>query len=651
MNVLARVGSSLLLSFFALACASEPLPEPQSPGEPTQSTAPPSSAALGARASGEPGTVLPVELDDIQLGDPQAEVTLIAFLNFECSSCLSSFRTLQQLRATHEQSELRIVLKHLPESVHTAAFPAAIATQAVQLGLGSEAAFRYAQKIFEHPASIGYTELAQWAQELGLSRDMYNESVSDELTVQRIASDVMQARRLGLEAPPAFFLNGRLFTHDQEVDTLRAAIQEERRAMQQLLQKEEWATAYQKRILINSQESVVHALLARDPHDYRVPLEGSPTLGSAQAPVTVVLFTDFECPYCKRVEATLHSLKKKYSPEQVRWVFKHRPLDFHPRARLASLLTASIYEKKGSEAFFAAADDVFVSAPDLSDATLLAIGKKHGLTQDEAKRALAGQDPAANARLKQDRELALLTQAEGTPHFFINGKRLSGARPAAHFEALIRHELGRAEALLAQGVSPERLYETLQKDALSPGAPQLITTPLPEDNQPVRGTAQAPVSIHIWSDFECPYCKRVESVLAELTRRHPQKLRFIWHDLPLDFHEAARPAARAGREAFRQQGSAGFWKMHQLLFGEEGQASELDREALLRYGRKLGLQMNAYEKALDSEEHDAAIDADIQLASSLGLRGTPAFVVGGYLLKGAQPIEEFERLIEIALEK
>jgi protein-disulfide isomerase len=159
--------------------------------------------------------------------------------------------------------------------------------------------------------------------------------------------------------------------------------------------------------------------------------------------------------------------------------------------------------------------------------------------------------------------------------------------------------------------------------------------------------------VHVFSDFQCPYCRQAEGVLHELELAHPGKLRFVWHDLPLDFHDYARPAALAGREAFAQKGNAGFWKMHDLLFsvrdGEpEGKAVALERSDLEGYARSLGLDSKRFAAALDGKTHDAALAADKQLADSLGIRGTPAFVVGNYLVTGSRPREHFERLIELA---
>jgi protein-disulfide isomerase len=377
-------------------------------------------------------------------------------------------------------------------------------------------------------------------------------------------------------------------------------------------------------------------------------VDESPTLGPQSAPVTVVMFTDFQCPYCQRAEITLGLLKKKYG-DKLRIVFKHMPLPFHDAARPAALLAQAVHEYRGSEAFFSAASELFRKSSQLSQPVLQDIGTKHGLTKLQIENALSDKDPVLSNRLTRDKDLADDVLAQGTPHFFINGKRLSGARPIEQFEALVEHGLSRAKELEARGIPKEDLYATLQKDALSPGVPEKLAEPIPEAGRPTRGAPESPVTVHVFSDFECPYCRQGEQLLAQLEELFPQKLRFVWHDFPLDFHERARPAARAGREAYARLGSRGFWQMHERLFNLDGEKAALSHSEILTHGRALGLEPKRLEDALGGTLHDGAIDADIEVAKSLGIRGTPAYVVGGYMVTGVKQLRFFERLVERSL--
>lgn len=634
----------LVLALLLVAAGCAPKRETESAQKAELGPPPPTS--LGELSPGEPSSAIAVEADDPRLGNPDAAVTVIAFLDFQCSFCAQGFGNLMQLRKEYSDADLRIVFKHLPLEFHEMALPAAIAGQAVMQSAGSEAFFKYAHIAFTRQAELSYEKLGVFALEAGVKRKAYNELVGQEETVRRIAQDARLAAQSGVDGTPAFFVNGRLISGAQPIEYFRQVIGEELAFMQ--ASGRDWKSTYQARVTENMRGSVLTALLAQDPEDYRVPVDGSPTSGPEDAPVTLVMFTDFECPYCKRAEVTLDLIRKKYG-EKVRYVFKHMPLPFHERARPAALLAAKVQQNQGDAAFFRASSAIFRSSPDLSERTLRKIGQDQGLTEEQMDAAFRDTDAELRARLLKDQDLAEDVLARGTPHFFINGKRLSGARPVEQFEALIDHGLRRADELRKSATPPSDVYARLQEKALSPGIPERMDAEVPSAGRPSRGKLDAPITIHVFSDFECPYCKQGEKLLAELDAQFKDKLRIVWHDFPLDFHEDARPAARAAREAFAQKGDAGFWKMHERLFAFEKEKPALSIDAILEHTKALGLDATKMQKALDESVHDGAIDADIELGKSLGIRGTPAYVVDGFVVTGLKPKRHFERLIERSL--
>src|SRR6185295_6434981 len=123
-------------------------------------------------------------------------------------------------------------------------------------------------------------------------------------------------------------------------------------------------------------------------------------------------------------------------------------------------------------------------------------------------------------------------EATGTPTFFVNGRKLVGAQPFSAFQGLVDEQLGVAQAALARGVAPAALYESLQAGA-KVATPETTTMPPPTAASPSRGPAGAKVVVHVWSDFECPFCKRVEPTLSQLEAAFPGKIRIVWHNLPL----------------------------------------------------------------------------------------------------------------------
>src|SRR5690606_14080239 len=131
------------------------------------------------------------------------------------------------------------------------------------------------------------------------------------------------------------------------------------------------------------------------------------------------------------------------------------------------------------------------------------------------------------------------------------------------------------------------------------------------------------VTIHVFSDFQCPYCKQGERLIEKLEETYKGQLRIIWHDFPLDFHEDARPAALAAREAFHQKGSAAFWKMHERLFAFDEEHPALTPEQIEGHATAVGLDAAKIREAIAEGRYDGEIDADIELGQSLGIRGTP----------------------------
>jgi protein-disulfide isomerase len=168
---------------------------------------------------------------------------------------------------------------------------------------------------------------------------------------------------------------------------------------------------------------------------------------------------------------------------------------------------------------------------------------------------------------------------------------------------------------------------------------------------PFKGPEGAPVTLVEFADFECPYCARVEGAMKEIEKAYGDRVRVVWHDMPLPFHESALPAARAAREARKQKGDHAFWTMHDTLFADH----KLSRDDLDADAKTLGLDMKKWAAALDGDAHTAEIDADSAAADKLGFKGTPSFVIvaagakTGYAVVGALPFSRFRKVIEIAL--
>jgi len=377
---------------------------------------------------------------------------------------------------------------------------------------------------------------------------------------------------------------------------------------------------------------------------YRVPVDGLPAIGDVRAPVTIVAFTDYQCPYCSRAEATLTQLRQAYGSD-VRLVVAEAPLPMHERARPAALAALAASEQGAFDLMRAK-----LFAGPLDDAAIDRAASDLGLDMRRFEIDRTGEAAAALAR---SQALAEHLGVHGTPSFFINGRRLVGAQPIEQFRAIIDERLGAARALVQSGVRPQDVYgQTVATgadrveepaDDHGPGcggdgeckggdggdAPAIgdAIEKVPTDGASARGPSSAPITIVEFADYECPFCARAESTVHAIEHTHLGDVRFVFKNLPLPFHTHARLMAKAAVAADAQ---GHFWEMHDRLYTLSG---PVDRAALDRAAQALGLDVARFDRDLDDASLDARIDADQADAKALGV------------IVGAQPATVFEQAI------
>jgi protein-disulfide isomerase len=171
--------------------------------------------------------------------------------------------------------------------------------------------------------------------------------------------------------------------------------------------------------------------------------------------------------------------------------------------------------------------------------------------------------------------------------------------------------------------------------------------PVPAADAPTRGPAGAPVTIQIFSDFECPYCALAAPLVAQTEAAYPGHVRFVWHNLPLPMHPHAELAAETGLEVQAQLGAAAFWHFHDAIFA--AQQEGLSDELIVRLAKDAGLDMNRYRTALKGRVHVAKVEADLKAADNAEINGTPAFFVNDWLAIGALDFSDFSVVVDRAL--
>lgn len=385
---------------------------------------------------------------------------------------------------------------------------------------------------------------------------------------------------------------------------------------------------------------------------YNVPDGGAPTSGAADAPITIVEFSDYACTYCIRARATLASLELIY-PGRVRWV--HRSVPFISGTPL------------GAEAAHAAAAQGQLEA---MEALLYAAGGKYDRVGVEMMAQSLGLDMlrfraaldagTARAAIDQDVAIAHRLGVTVTPAFFINGRPVLGSAPLSTFSFIIEQELARAAAEQREsGLTGAALYQKLVgsgRPTAEPGprirAPQVELSP----SRPHRvglglpglargGGGAAPVTLVVFSDFECQFCARNEPALLHVQKVYGPQLRVVFRHLPLPFHRRAMLAAEATMAAAAQ---GKFWELHDRLFAAPG---ALERADLERQAEAIGLDMPRFRKELDEHTHRDAVRLDAAGASALGVDGTPMMFLNGIVLSGFKAPAQLEEAVRLVLEE
>jgi protein-disulfide isomerase len=385
---------------------------------------------------------------------------------------------------------------------------------------------------------------------------------------------------------------------------------------------------------------------------FKAEVGNAPVQGDADAKVTIVEWSDFQCPFCGRVIDTLHQIEKSYGSD-VRIAFKHNPLPMHPNAPYAAK-AAIAAQKQGK--FWQMHDKLFEAnnsrqGDALNQDNVDQMARDLGLDMEKFK--ADANSPETAQIIAADQAQASKLGANGTPHFFINGARISGAMPYESFKAVIDPQLKRANQALANGVARRDLYENLIKDGITAQPqPQAAPPPPPPQAQnvepgdgPAIGSKRPKVTIVEWSDFQCPFCSRVEPTLKQILSTYKDDVKIVWRNEPLSFHPNAMPAAKAAMAA---AGQGKFWQMHDLMFEHQQELSEAKYE---EWARQIGLDLSRWKKDKESPEVAALIQADSSYGQKMGADGTPSFFVNGRFISGAMPFETFKGVIDEQIKK
>jgi protein-disulfide isomerase len=528
-------------------------------------------------------------------GPEGAPVTVVEFTDFECAPCERSVSLMDDLLKAYP-GKIRLVFKNDPLHIH------------VQSRLAHEAALAAAAQgkfwemhdlLFLHQTNLGFDDLVSYAKQLGLNVETFTRALNNHTYADLVDHDVSEAQGLGVTGTPTFLINGRKLVGVHNLASFTAIVDQEL-----------------------SPAPGAHAEGGPTPDPNRVNLTSAPVRGPPNAPVTIVEFSDFQCPFCAGSVPILKQLLKNY-PDQVRLVFKSFPLDFHADAMLAhqAALAANQQNK-----FWEMYDRIYGSQRAMKRGNLINMAQDLGLDVD---RFTADMDnPQFRSVIEADRKEGARLGVEATPSFFINGKLVVGAQSLAVFTRLIE------ESLHSSGTANQGGASISGNRVISPGAGERAEVDI------ARGPADAPVKILWYSDLQSPLAPGAAQLVEQVMAAFPGKIRLEYKNFPLPFH----PNAPLVHEAALAAGAQGkFWEMQDLILQHQ---SALKQEDLIRYAAQIGLDNDKFTKALTARTYRTQVEGDVVEGEVQNVRGAPVFFINGTRVDGVQPWTVFKQIID-----
>jgi len=563
-------------------------------------------------------------------GDPNAPIVVEEYSDYQCPYCARFYNeTLPSLEENQLAAGKAVLIYYdFPlNNIHPQANAAANAARCAG-DQGANAYWQMHDALFSSPNQWSNSNadaiFAGYAEEIGLDIDEFENCLAEGNHDDAIQADLDSGFKAGITGTPSFLINGQLLVGAQPTMAFEEAFETINNGGQ---------------LASNEPEPPSEApAAAPTPAAFDDVFAGA--MGDPDAPVTIIEFTDYQCPFCARhsLDTMPGVVQEMIETGRVYYILKDLPLDqLHPNARFAAVAARCAGEQ---EAYWEMHDVVFANQNEWSDQTTSInetfSGYASDIGLDEADFAACLEsgrfDQSVEANANEARSLGV----GGTPFFFVDGYPLNGARPLEHFQIAV--ELAE-EGRLAEAFTPPD-----EPEPQEPAGPQDV----PIDNAFSIGDPNAPVTIVEYTDFQCPFCSRhFQETYPQIRENYVDEglVHYVFKDFPLNnIHPQASLAAQAARCAGDQES---FVEMHDLLFARQNEWSgKSPTDIFAGYAEELGIDRAAFEQCLADGTHADAVDADLQEGVQLGVTGTPAFFINGYPVSGAQPYSLFERAIE-----
>lgn len=397
----------------------------------------------------------------------------------------------------------------------------------------------------------------------------------------------------------------------------------------------------------NKSESSKESIIQDNVRRYNVIPGTSPAKGKDGAAVTIIVFSDFECPFCKKAAKEIKMLQKKNS-DHLRVVFKNFPINRHRYSLLAAKAGVAA---QNQNAFWQMHDILFAKSKEITLENVFKWAENLKLDIDKFKADLNSEDTLN--RLRKDKEEAVRFGLRGTPYIFVNGIITQGL-----IEPTVKKEFINAEKLKNQGV--KNIFDTLMKDALNKyekKAPGVNAPKIPKDifkippaGSLVYGNIDAPITILAFVDFEGKLSKTFFETAEDLSKLYSKEIRFYVISHPLSYH---KKGAKISKLFYAADSFGKTREIYELIYKEQINWTNSDTplDFLVKKSATIGLETEKLIKKMNSTSTQNMISKDREVASKLQIRTAPAIFINGRFVPGAMPIQTFKNVIAEELKR
>jgi len=395
------------------------------------------------------------------LGPDDALVTIVEFSDYACRYCNRVQRTLDHIERLYA-GKVRWVYRHLPLD------PDDTLSAEAGLAAGAQGVFwPMHDRLFALAGHVDRASVELVAADLGLDLARFRADLDAHTYRAQVLADAEQATALGVTGTPTFFINGRPLRGAQPLGVFVRVIDEElARAAEAIGKGTPRARLYEKLIAGGRRTADTET-----EEDYRPPVLDSTSVyrvglglpghsaGSDAALVTIVVWSDFQCPFCGQNAPTLAKVRQEYG-DKVRIVYRHLPLPGHPDAELAAEATVAA---AAQGKFWAMHDRLFADQRHLTRADLDKVAQAIGLDMKAFRAAL--DERRYRDAVADDNAAGSALGIGGTPTLFVNGAPIEGAPRYDQLKMIVELRLAEAQSLVANGIAPRDVYGMIMSAA------------------------------------------------------------------------------------------------------------------------------------------------------------------------------------------